>query len=119
MGRSNFSLRATLVFLALAVFSWGLHGKLAQYHTESTSANVVSSTAKLSIERPSPRAMAIPESQNIGHLDCLAWDSLAQVVQLQLESATVASSGEPGPRTPGQYQLHSPNLLLLPPPSNI
>ena len=106
------ALECALLFLAVSVFSWGLQAKL------STSVST-GSTAKLSTEEGSARAVASLEDQGQPRL---TWESLhfaASALSQQGNHVppTYLSQPGPGPRIPGRYYLHGPDLMRRPPPA--
>ena len=114
----SLTLECVLLFLAIAVFSWGLQAKLSDYHTHPGDSTVTSSMAKLSIEEGSARSVASLED---GGQPCLALESLhlaAVAFSWQHNHVSLASlvQPEPGPRIPGRYNLHGPNPMRRPPP---
>ena len=114
----SFALECALLFLAIFVFSWGLHAKLSLYHADQGTSSVTNSMAKLSAETRTIRSSVSVEDKDP---PCFALESLhfsALVFTLQgnrLASAKLVQV-EAGPRIPGQYYLHGPDLKRRPPP---
>ncbi len=112
------ALECALLFVAASVFGWGLQAKLSLYHANRGESASTSYMAKLSTEKSSARAVAAVDNQDQRRL---TWESLhfsAVVFSLLGNDIAPASLShpEPGPRSPGRYNLHGPDLTRRPPP---
>ena len=117
--RTSHALEYALLFLAIAVFSWGLRGKLALYHANSADSSTISTTAKLTTEERSARSVIAAHTHIKPRFTpdsmCKAAFSVALQVQETLTQNRIED--EPGPATPGSYNLHGPDLMRRPPPA--
>jgi hypothetical protein len=111
-------LECALLFLASAVFTWGLQAKVALNHANQNRSASISSMAKLLIENNSTRAVTA-----VGNLDrpritreSLHFAAFAFSPQGHHVSAVNVSQAEPRPRIPGRYNLHHPDATRRPPP---
>lgn len=116
----SFALECALLFLAIFVFSWGLHAKLSLYHADQGAYSVTNSMAKLSAEtRTIPSTVSMEDDRDPQSFELQSSHFSAFAFPLQgkrfISSASVRV--ESGPRIPGQYYLHGPDLKRRPPPS--
>ena len=117
--RTSVALEYALLFLAIAVFSWGLRGKLALYHTESGSSSMISTTAKLTTEERSARSVVAAHTHIKPRFtpDSMCRVTFAFTVQIHDAPVPNCLEAEPGPATAGLYNLHGPDFMLRPPPA--
>ena len=115
----SLALECGLLFLAITVFGWGLRGKLALYHVDTANSSTVSTTAKLTIEERSARSMVAAHTHVKPRLTPDSMCRVAFAFVLLTPEAPLANrvQDQPGPGTPGLYNLHGPSLLRRPPPS--
>lgn len=115
----SLALECTVLFLAITVFGWGLRGKLALYHADSANSSTVSTTAKLTIEERSARSMVAAHTHVKPRLtpDSMCRVEFAFVLQTPVARPANRAQDQPGPSTPGLYNLHGPDLLRRPPPA--
>ena len=107
-----------LLFLAISVFSWGLQAKLSGYFSDSGNSASTRPMAKLSVEESSDRTVAVVANRDQPRP---TWESLqfaAFASSQQGKHVPPAYLGQPGPgpRIPGRYNLHGPDLMRRPPP---
>ena len=111
------ALECALLFLAGSVFGWALQAKLSLYHTYSGESASTSYMAKLSTEKTSARTVTSVDEQDQNltgesrHFAALVFSLLGH----DIASANL-SHPECGPRSPGRFNLHSPDLMRRPPP---
>ena len=109
-------MKCVLLFLAVAVFAWGLRGKLSQYHSGSGMQAAISSMAKLTTDKRSPSSGALDQ-----YLEP-KWAPQSIYLAAGLLALSEAQPDSPMPwpadhtQAPGQYNLHGPSLLRRPPP---
>ena len=117
--RTSIALEYALLFLAIAVFSWGLRGKLALYHTDSASSSTISTMAKLTNEERSARSVVAAHTHIKPRFTPDSMCRVAFAFAVQINDAPVRNrlEDEPGPATAGLYNLHGPDLMRRPPPS--
>ena len=113
-----FLLEYALLFLAIAVFTWGLQAKIAPNRTNQNRTAAISSMAKLSTENNSARTVAAVEMHSRPRI---TWESLCVAAFAFAPRGTHVwaanvSQVEPGPRIPGRYNLHDPDVTRRPPP---
>ncbi len=116
----SFALECSLLFLAIFVFSWGLHAKLSLYHSDQGTYSVTNSMAKLSAETRTIRStVSMEEDKDPPSFEFPTFYLSSIAFSLQGERSASAGSVrvESGPRIPGQYYLHGPDLKRRPPPS--
>jgi hypothetical protein len=115
---TSFPFECALIFLAMLVISWGLQAKLAQYHVDQGAFCTTNSMAKLLVENRSALTTVPIQDQGLPRL-LPETDSFVvfpfSLQRHQVSSAKLAEL-EPGPRVPGQYFLHGPDLKRRPPP---
>jgi hypothetical protein len=113
-----FALECVLLFMAVSVFGWGLQAKLSLYHTNPGESASTSYMAKLSTEKSSARKVASVDDQDQDRLIGESRHFAALVFSLLGHDVAPAnlSNPEPGPRNPGRYNLHGPDLMHRPPP---
>jgi nitrate reductase gamma subunit len=114
-----FLLECAFLFLASAVFMWGLQAKIAQNHANQNRPASIISMAKLSTEGNSARIVAAVENCRLARITlesiyvaAFAFSPLGHHV-----SDANVSQVEPGPRIPGRYNLHRPDVMRRPPPA--
>jgi hypothetical protein len=107
-----------LLFLAISVFSWGLQAKISGYDGDSGTSSPTRSMAKLSTEESSTRAAASIAHSDPPRFTCESLYLAAAALMQQGNHVPQAYLGlaRPGPRVPGQYNLHGPDLMRRPPP---
>jgi hypothetical protein len=114
----SFGLECALLLLAIFVFSWGLEGKLSQYQSHSIESSITSAMAKLAPEKRS--ALSVRSMEDQVRPRFTPESLLLAVFGFSLQGHDIASwrldHPEPGPRTPGRYNLHSLDLMRRPPP---
>lgn len=112
------ALECALLFLAGSVLGWGLQAKLSLYHTNPGESASTSYMAKLSTEKSSARTVTSVDGQNQRRLTWESRHAAACVFSLLGHDVTPAnlSQPEPGPRIPGRFNLHGPDLMHRPPP---
>lgn len=112
------ALECALLFMAVSVFSWGLQAKLSLYHTNPGESASTSYMAKLSTEKTSARTVTSVDHQNRNRLAAESRHVAALVFSVLGHDVAPAnlSHPKPGPRSPGRYNLHGPDLLHRPPP---
>ncbi len=115
----SFALECGLLFLAIFIFSWGLHAKLALYHSDQGTSSATNSTAKLSAETRTARTAVSVERQTRPRftLDSLHLSALAYTLQGCHATDVTMLQIELGPRIAGQYYLHGPDSKRRPPPT--
>jgi len=110
-----FAIECALLFLALAVFSWGLQAKLSLYKTHGPSSTGM--VAKLSMEKHSSHTIASRErdggNRPAEKVDLPASVSLHGILVFSLALHQVAL----GLSNPSRYDLHGLYSLHRPPPS--
>jgi hypothetical protein len=114
-----FALECALLFVAVSVFGWGLQAKLSLYHNnkkhESTSTGYM---AKLSTEKSSASTVTSVDDNDQRRL--MGESRYASAIVFSLLGHDVAPAilvrPEPGPRIPGRFNLHGPDLTRRPPP---
>jgi hypothetical protein len=113
----SFGLECALLLLAIFVFSWGLNGKLSQYYSDSTKPSITSAT-KLAPEKRS--AFSAQSMEDHVRPRFTPESNLLVAFEFALQGHDIASwrldHPEPGPSTPGRYNLHSLDLMRRPPP---
>lgn len=114
----SLALECALLVLAIFVFNWGLHAKLALYHADQGTSSASNSTAKLSAETRTERAAILEEDQESPRftLDLLHFSAVTYFLQGDHATVTKLVRIEAGPRIAGQYYLHGPDLKHRPPP---
>lgn len=114
----SLALECALLFLAISVFSWGLQAKISGYNGDSGASASTRSMAKLSTEEPSTRVAASLAHSDIPRFTCESLHLVAAALMQQGNHVPPAylSQPRPGPRIPGQYNLHGPDLMRRPPP---
>ena len=115
----SFALECALLFLAIFVFSWGLHAKLSLYHADQGTCSVTNSMAKLSAETRTIRSTVSIEDNKDSHsfeLQPSYFSAFAFRLRAKRFASAASVQVEPGPRIPGQYYLHGPDLKRRPPP---
>jgi hypothetical protein len=107
-----------LLFLAISVFSWGLQAKISGYDRNSGTSSPTRSMAKLSTEESSTRAAASIAHSDPRRFTCESRHLAAAALMQQSNHVPQVhlSLPRPGPRIPGQYNLHGPDLTRRPPP---
>jgi hypothetical protein len=107
-----------LLFLAISVFSWGLQAKISGYDGDSGTSSPTRSMAKLSTEESSTRAAASMARSDLPRFTCESrhFAAAARMQQGNHVPQVYLSLPRPGPRIPGQYNLHGPDLMRRPPP---
>lgn len=115
----SLALECALLFLAITVFGWGLRGKLALYHADIANSSTVSTTAKLTIEERSARSLVAAHAHVKPRLTPDSMCRVAFAFALLIPEAPLANrvQDQPGPSTPGLYNLHGPVLMRRPPPT--
>ncbi len=115
----SLALECALLFLAITVFGWGLRGKLALYHSDVANHSTASATAKLTVEERSARSMVAAHTHMKPSLTPDSMCRVAFAFVLLTPEAPLANrvQDQPGPSTPGLYNLHGPDLMRRPPPS--
>jgi hypothetical protein len=114
---ATYAFKCALLFLACAIFSWGLQAKLSLYKTPQTPSTIV--VAKLLTERRSAQTVALfekaPESET-------AWETLNLVPLLILAQAILFVTFkfcevEMDLCTSRGCDFHDPHLTQRPPPA--
>jgi hypothetical protein len=109
--------KCALLFLACAVFSWGLLAKLSLYKTPQSSSTVI--VAKLLTERRSAQTLALLEKALTPDA---AWETLNLIPLLVLAQAILILIFEFYPVEMNlcrfrRWDLHDPHLTQRPPPA--
>ena len=114
---ATFAFKCALLFLACAVFSWGLQAKLSLYKTPQSPSNVTA--AKLLTERRSSQTVALlekalkpdaaPETLNLIPLLVLAQAILFLTFKFYQVEMNLCRSR--------RWNFHDPHLTQRPPPS--
>lgn len=114
----SLALECALLVLAIFVFNWGLHAKLALYHVNQDTSSASNSTAKLSAETRTVCASILEDDQDQPRftLDLLRLSANIQFIQGDLAAVSKLVRIEAGPRIAGQYYLHGPDMKHRPPP---
>jgi hypothetical protein len=113
----SLALECALLILAIFVFHWGLHAKLAQYHATSSPSN---STAKLLAETRTSRIAVLAEDQDPPRFALNPFQFAAILYSFRdtyYAADAIPVHIEAGPRVAGQYYLHGPDPKLRPPPA--
>jgi hypothetical protein len=113
-----FALECALLFLAVSVFGWCLQAKISLYQNnkqESTSTNYM---GKLSTEKGSARTVTSVDDQDQRRLIGESRYVTAVVFSLLGHDVAPANLSQPelGPRVPGRFNLHGPDITRRPPP---
>ena len=116
----SLALECALLILAIFVFNWGLHAKLALYHTDQGTSSANNSSAKLSAETRIASAAILEDNQDPSRstLDSLHFAGITFSLQGHPTIAQIVHI-EAGPRIAGQYYLHGPDLKHRPPPRHL
>ena len=115
----QFLLKCAFLFLASAVFMWGLQAKIALSHANQNRSASIISMAKLSTESNSARTVAAVENHRWFRitLESLYVAAFALSPPSRHISNANVSQVEPEPRIPGRYNLHCPDIARRPPPA--
>jgi len=112
------ALECALFLLAGAILGWGLQAKLSPYHTSPGGSASTSYMAKLSTEKSSARTVVPANNRDqrrptgeLQHFTAIVFLSLGHDI-----APANLTHPEPGPRVPGRYNLHGPDLNRRPPP---
>ena len=113
----TYAFRCALVFLACAVFTWGLQAKLSLYKPPQSPSKVT--VAKLLTERRSAQTMALLERALNPDT---AWETLNLIALLVLAQAILFLSFkfyqvEMNFCRPRRWNFHDPHLTQRPPPT--
>lgn len=112
------ALECALLFVAVSVLGWGLQAKLSLYHNSNHELTLTSYMAKMSTEKSSARTVASVEDHDQRRF--IGETRHAITVAFSLLGHNVAPDNliqpEPGPRIPGRFNLHGPDLTRRPPP---
>jgi hypothetical protein len=113
-----FALECALLFVAVSVFGWGLQAKLSLYHNNKHESTSTSYMAKLSTEKSSARTVVVVDDQDQRRLTGESHYATAIVFSLLGHDVAPANltQPEPGPRVPGRFNLHGPDITRRPPP---
>ena len=112
------ALECALLFLAISVFGWGLQAKLSVYQINEGKSTSASYMAKLATEKSTARTVAAVNDRDQGSAVLELRHIAAVTFSLQSNQFPTVFMGqlEPGPRIPGRYNLHGPDLMRRPPP---
>ena len=112
-----FAFECALLFLAIFVFTWGLHAKLVLYQANHGTCSITNSMAKLSTEsRGAWTADSIKDQVPPGPALELSHFVTNDFSVLRQHGVSALVRTESHPRSPGQYYLHGPDLKRRPPP---
>lgn len=108
-----------LLFLAFAVFGWGLQAKVSSYFGDAGATTSTRSMAKLATEESSARTVAAVKHQDESRLagESLHFAAAALVQQGKDVPAVYLSYPRPVRRVSGRYGLHEPYFMRRPPPA--
>jgi hypothetical protein len=114
---ATYAFKSALLFLACAVFSWGLHAKLSLYKTPQSQSTVI--VAKLLTEKHSAQTVALLEK---ALKLSTAWETLNLILPLVLAQAIWFLTFkfyqvEMNFCRPRRWDFHDPHLTQRPPPA--
>jgi hypothetical protein len=113
----TYAFKCALLFLASAVFSWGLQAKLSLYKTSQSPSTVI--VAKLLTERRSAQTIALLEK---ALKPDTAWETLHRIPLLVLATAILIITSEfyqveMNLCSSRRWGFHDPRLTQRPPPA--
>lgn len=112
------ALECALLFLAVAIFSWGVQAKVSLYSSDPGNSALTSFMAKLSTERGSSHVVASAEDRDQPRFTVEVLHFVDFAVSMQSNSVPPANSrqSKTGPDIAGRYNLHGPDRMRRPPP---
>jgi len=112
-----FALKCALLFLAFAVFGWGLHAKLSLYKAPQSPSTAT--VAKLSTEKHSAQTLASLEKHHSMHgvSRILKLVSLAASIRVSWSSSFRFHQVEVSLCKPCRCDLQGPDFMRHPPPA--
>jgi hypothetical protein len=113
-----FALECALLFVAVSVFGWGLQAKLSLYQNNKHESTSTSYMAKMSTDKSSDLTAGSVEGHDQRRFIGESRQTFAVVFSLLGHGVAPARliQPEPGPRIPGRFNLHGPDLTRRPPP---